>query len=316
MLDTKLSGWTATSSPTTRSRNATKQQPWEKRRRRCCGATARPAFVSARASGRGRRGIRIARKGRIRLTIVFGSELRRGARSQWRRLRTRLVQKSIARNARRWRAVMWLSPTYRSSRPRRRAQWPRPGRLARRRTFRRGSVNRGRDSVRRSQRRPAKNATRARMAITNSTGWMITPPAIAMMRSTTPRIRSMRSRYPAKGLHNLEAALESQREVLRPDGDEVDAWLSQSRSLARARAAMRVIAFLTLCAPVRRPDWRRSAHPARSPGGDLAAGPDSATSALSLARSMDSPRGTTLTCVVVALEIATNIFLVVNARKS
>lgn len=189
-----------------------------------------------------------------------------GLRPAW-RLRIRLVPGPFARNARRWRGVMWLSPTHRSTRPQRRAQRPYPGPLTPRRTFRRGFANRGRDSVRRSQRRPAKNATRARMAITNSTGWMITPPAIAMIRSTTPRIRSMTSRYPARGLHNLEAALESQKGVVRREGDEVDTRPSQSRSLARARAAIRVIAFLTLCAPVRRTDWRRAqASPTQSPG--------------------------------------------------
>lgn len=44
------------------------------------------------------------------------------------------------------------------------------------------------------------------MAITNRIGWMITPPAIAMMRSTMPRIRSIWSSYPASDVHNLAAA--------------------------------------------------------------------------------------------------------------
>jgi hypothetical protein len=40
--------------------------------RRCCGATARPGFVSARASGHDRRGTRNARKPGISRTIAFG----------------------------------------------------------------------------------------------------------------------------------------------------------------------------------------------------------------------------------------------------
>jgi len=44
------------------------------------------------------------------------------------------------------------------------------------------------------------------MAITNSTGWMITPPAIAMMRRTTPSIRSMTSVLPSERPHNLQGA--------------------------------------------------------------------------------------------------------------
>ena len=51
-----------------------------------------------------------------------------GLRPAW-RLRIRLVPGPFARNARRWRGVMWLSPTHRSTRPRRRAQRRGPGRL-------------------------------------------------------------------------------------------------------------------------------------------------------------------------------------------
>jgi hypothetical protein len=57
--------------------------------------------------------------------------------------------------------------------------------------------------ARKRQRRPAKNATSAKIAIANSTGWMITPPAIAMMRSTMPTISSMGGVYPVGAIRNL-----------------------------------------------------------------------------------------------------------------
>ena len=75
----------------------------------------------------------------------------------------------------------------------------------------------------------------------------------------------MRSRYPAKGLHNLEAALESQREVLRPDGDEVDAWLSQSRSLARARSGDPIGDAVLIPRGVQAGTWQPVPIPLRQP---------------------------------------------------
>jgi hypothetical protein len=97
------------------------------------------------------------------------------------------------------------------------------------------------------------------MAITNSTGWMITPPAIAMMRSTTPRMRSMQAAYPARVGHQTISEI--------PEGERVADLPAAAPAIASRSAIVNARAWLQVTAKICARQALAGAEESRDPPG-------------------------------------------------